>query len=86
VIYTAVEIPLNNTSKVVSITQDYIILGKSTKETEIRINFDGSNYMESKDKLENCLRLAAYAEMIQTGQVLLPKYEPKEKPHIKVEA
>lgn len=79
------EILPTNTSKVITVAQDYIILGKSTKETEIRINFDGSDYLESKEKLENCLRLAAYAEMVQTGQVLLPKYEPKEKPHIKVE-
>jgi len=80
------EIPMTNTSKIVSITQDYIILGKSTKETEIRVNFDGTNYEESRQKVENCMRLAAYAEMVQTGQILLPKYEPKEKPHIKVES
>jgi len=80
-----IEIPIGNTSKVVSVTQDYIIMGKSTKETEIRINFHAEDYEGSKLRVENALRLAAYADAVNQGLVLLPKYEPKEKPRIKVE-
>jgi hypothetical protein len=80
------EIPLNNVSKVIAETQDYIILGKSTKETEIRINFYASKYEDGRERVENGIRLAAYAIAMQSGQLPVPKYEPKETPHIKVES
>lgn len=76
---------LQNASKVISITQDYIILGKSTKDTEIRINVHGENYEQSKEKVENMIRLAALAEGYVGGTVLLPKYVPKEPVKIKLE-
>lgn len=79
------EVSISNTSKVISVAQDYIILGKSTKETEIRINFHGEDYEGSKLRVENALRLAAYAEALNNGTILLPKYEKVEKPHIKVD-
>lgn len=75
----------HNTSKVISITQDYIILGKSTKNTEIRINVNGENYEQSKEKVENMIRLATLAEKYVGGTVLLPKYVPKEPVKIKLE-
>jgi hypothetical protein len=78
------EISLANTSKVISVAMDYIILGKSTKETEIRINFHADNYEEAKLRIENGMRVAAYAEAINNGVIVLPKYEKVEKPHIKV--
>jgi len=79
------EVPIQNTSKVISVTQDYIILGKSTKDTEIRINVHGENYEESKQKVENMIRLSALAEGYVSGVVVLPKYIPKEPIKIRME-
>jgi hypothetical protein len=58
-------------------------MGKSTKDTEIKIYVHGDDYEGSKAKVENVLRLAAYAEAVNNGSILLPKYVPKERPHIK---
>lgn len=76
------EEPLIPTTKVISISQDYLILGKSTRDTEIRINVIGDNYEESKLKVENMIRLAAYAEGLVEGNIAIPKYIPKN--HIKM--
>jgi hypothetical protein len=61
-------------------------MGKSTKETEIKIYVDGNDYEGSRKKVENVMRLAAYSEAVNSGMVKLPKYEPSEKPTIKVES
>lgn len=74
-----------STTKVISVAQDYLILGKSTKETEIRINLMGDDYEASKQKVENVIRLAAYAEAIVAGRVVLPAYEPKNPVKIRME-
>lgn len=79
------DIPVQNTSKVVAVAQDYIIIGKSTKETELRINFYSDDFEDGKRRIENGLRLKAYMENINSGAILLPKYEKVEKPHIRVE-
>lgn len=79
------EIPIQNTSKVISITQDYIILGKSTKDTEIRINVHGEDYEGSMEKVQNMIRLSALAEGYVAGTVALPKYVPKNPAKIRLE-
>jgi len=78
------EISLANTSKVISVAMDYIILGKSTKEVEIRINFHADNYEDTKLRIENAMRGAAYANAINEGTIALPPYVRVEKSHIKV--
>jgi len=64
--------------RVVTITQDYIIIGKSTKDTEVRINVDGSDYDESRQKVENMIRLAKYTSDLYNGQLPLPAYRKVE--------
>jgi hypothetical protein len=78
------EVLNQNVSKIISISQDYLLLGKSAKETEIKIYLHGDDYEASKLKVENMMRVAAYAEAINNGVIVLPKYEKVEKPHIKV--
>ena len=78
------EISLANTSKVISVAMDYIILGKSTKETEIRINFHADSYEDAKLRIENAMRGAAYANAINEGTIVLPPYVRVDKTHIKV--
>mgnify|MGYP000900654046 CR=1 FL=1 len=78
-------VEIQNTSKVISVTQDYIILGKSTKDTEIRINVHGENYEESKQKVENMIRLAALAEGYVAGNIVLPHFVPKNPVNIRFE-
>ena len=73
-------------SRVYSISQDYILMGKSTKETEIKIYVDGNDYEGSRKKVENVMRLTAYANAVNNGVIALPKYNPAEKPEIKVES
>jgi hypothetical protein len=71
-------------TKIISVTQDYLILGKSTKNTEVRINVHGENYEASRRKVENMIRLMAYAENIYDGNVKLPNRHfegDKEVPH-----
>jgi ribosomal protein S10 len=63
--------------RVVTITQDYIIIGKSTKDTEVRINVDGSDYDESRQKVENMIRLAKYTSDLYNGELPLPPYQKK---------
>ena len=63
--------------RVVTITQDYIIIGKSTKDTEVRINVDGSDYDESRQKVENMIRLAKYTSDLYNGELPLPAYQRK---------
>ena len=77
------EISNQNVSKIISVSQDYILMGKSAKETEIKIYLHGEDYEASKLKVENVLRIAAYAEALNNGSILLPKYEKQDKPHIK---
>ena len=79
-----VDVSLANTSKVITTVQDYLIMGKSTKETEIRINFNAENYEDTKLRIENAMRAAAYAEALNTGVIALPPYVKTEKSHIKV--
>ena len=79
-----VDVSLANTSKVITTVQDYIILGKSTKEVEIRINFNAENYEDTKMRIENAMRGAAYANAINEGTIALPPYVRVEKTHIKV--
>lgn len=61
-----------NVTKVVSISQDYLILGKSTKETEIKIYVDGADWESSRKKVSNMIRLASYAEALDEGRMPLP--------------
>jgi len=63
---------IQNTSKVVTVSQDYIILGKSTKNTEIRINFHADDYEASKRKVARAMSIMAYAESMYEGQVPVP--------------
>jgi len=62
-----------NTSKVITVSQDYIILGKSTKNTEIRINFHADDYEASKLKVARAMSIMAYAESMYEGQVPVPQ-------------
>ena len=62
----------DNTTKVVSISQDYLILGKSTKDTEIKIYVDGQDWESSRKKVSNMIRLAAYAEALNEGREKQP--------------
>lgn len=64
--------------KVLTLSQDYIILGKQTKETEIKIYVHGEDYEKSRRKIENMVRLANYAVMVNTGKIALGNYKPEE--------
>jgi len=48
-------------------SQDYIILGKQAKETEVKIHFDSGNPVESKHRIETAIRVAAYANHLYMG-------------------
>jgi len=74
-----------NTSRVISVAMDYLIMGKSTKETEIRINFHADNYEDTKLRIENAMRGAAYANAINEGTIALPPYVRVDKTHIRVD-
>jgi hypothetical protein len=49
------------------ISQDYIIIGKQAKETEVKVHFDSNNPIESKHRIENAIRLAAYMNHLKNG-------------------
>ena len=49
------------------ISQDYIIIGKSTKDTEVKVHFDSANLIESKHRIENAIRLTAYGNHLYSG-------------------
>jgi hypothetical protein len=63
---------IQNTSKVITVSQDYIILGKSTKNTEIRINFHADDYEASKLKVARAISIMAYAESMYGGTLPVP--------------
>ena len=64
--------PEIQTSKVITVSQDYIILGKSTKNTEVRINFHADDYEASKLKVSRAMSIMAYAESMYNGVVPVP--------------
>lgn len=66
---------IQNVSKVVTVAQDYIILGKSTKQNELRINFNADDYEGSKLKVARCLSVLAYAESLYEGKLPIPQAE-----------
>jgi len=49
------------------VSQDYIILGKQAKETEVKIHFDSGNPLEAKHRIETAIRVAAYANHLYLG-------------------
>ena len=49
------------------ISQDYIILGKQAKDSEVKIHFDSGDPVASKHRIENGIRLTAYAYHLYTG-------------------
>ena len=49
------------------ISQDYIIIGKQAKDTEVKIHFDSSNLIESKHRIENGIKLAGYGAHLYAG-------------------
>ena len=49
------------------VSQDYIILGKQAKETEVKIHFDSGNPLEAKHRIETAIRAAAYAHHLYDG-------------------
>ena len=61
-----------NSTRIISISQDYLILGKSTKDTEIKIYVHGEDWESSRKKVSNMIRLASYAEALNEGRVALP--------------
>lgn len=63
---------IQNTSKVITVSQDYIILGKSTKNTEVRINFHADDYEASKLKVARAMSIMAYAESMYDGRLPVP--------------
>jgi len=61
-----IEIEFNEVKhKIVS--QDYLILGKQAKETEVKIHFDSGNPVEAKHRIETAIRAAAYANHLYNG-------------------
>jgi hypothetical protein len=51
------------------LSQDYIILGKQARETEVKIHFDSGNPVETKHRIETAIRAAAYGEHLYRGGV-----------------
>ena len=49
------------------VSQDYIILGKQAKETEVKIHFDAGNPVETKHRIEIAIKAAAYANHLYCG-------------------
>ena len=49
------------------ISQDYLILGKQAKETEIKIHCDFGNALETKHRIDTAIRGAAYANYRYSG-------------------
>lgn len=58
--------------RVISVSQDYLILGKSTKDTEIKIYVDGQDWDSTRKKISNMIRAAAYAEALNEGSQKFP--------------
>ena len=59
--------------------QDYILIGKQAKDAEVRIVCDADDYEGSRRRVENMIRLTRYASELHSGQLPIPKYEPKTK-------
>ena len=57
--------------------QDYILIGKQAKDAEVRIVCDADDYEGSRYRVENMIRLTKYASELHSGQLPIPKYEPK---------
>ena len=59
--------------------QDYVLIGKQAKDVEVRIVCDADDYEGSRRRVENMIRLTAYASAMHSGAIPVPKYEPKQK-------
>ena len=49
------------------VSQDYLILGKQAKETEIKIHCDFGNALDTKHRIDTAVRGAAYANYRYNG-------------------